>query len=202
MKSVQKSLQILSRASKFTTTPLSFSISSSASEPITAPKPTKQPQPDGLTQEDFTKINLILPYLCLLNHLDTATHLAITALLVNPHLESVSSTTRIRIPTLRPSQPCPLPHTLRKTDPKRHSRKWMVREGLKFLRAMLGANIVPRGGVRKWAYRGLLREDRIKEAVELNEALGWVGLGANDDESEGVKKVLALLDHMIFSCTD
>ncbi|KAM1789754.1 hypothetical protein ACFX12_033882 [Malus domestica] len=78
----------------------------------------------------------------------------------------------------------------------------MVREGLKFLRAMLGANIVPRGGVRKWAYRGLLRKDRIKEAVELNEALGWVGLGANDDESEGVKKVLALLDHMIFSCTD
>ncbi|KAM1029988.1 hypothetical protein ACFX13_034621 [Malus domestica] len=202
MKSVQKSLQILSRASKFTTTPLSFSISSSASEPITAPKPTKQPQPDSLTQEDFTKINLILPHLCLLNHLDTATHLAITALLVNPPLESVSSTTHIRIPTLRPSQPCPLPHTLRKTDPERHSRKGMVREGLKFQRAMLGANIMPGGGVRKWAYRGLLREARIKEAVELNEALGWVGLGANDDESEGVKKVLALLDHMIFSCTD
>ncbi|KAM1162348.1 hypothetical protein ACFX1X_001385 [Malus domestica] len=97
MKSVQKPLQIMSRASKFTTTPLSFFHLLLASEPITAPKPTKQPQPDGLTQEDFTKINLLLPLLCLLNHLDTATHLAITALLANPSPKSTLSPSDVKI---------------------------------------------------------------------------------------------------------
>ncbi|KAM1383823.1 hypothetical protein ACFX2F_036114 [Malus domestica] len=254
MKSVQKPLQILSRASKFTTTPLSFSISSSASESITAPKPTKQPQPEGLTQEDLTQINLLLPRLCLLNHLDTATHLAITALLANPPLESVSLSVLIHSFTSQPDLARPMslltrlrhnppshPHLtpiatmliasyFKKNRPREafkmfswlvrpgsqcvldervcevlvngFCRKGMVCEGLKVLRAMLGANIVPGGGVRKWVYRGLLREARIKEAVELNEALGCVRVGANGDESEGVKKVLALLDHMIFSCTD
>ncbi|KAM1094298.1 hypothetical protein ACFX2B_009195 [Malus domestica] len=251
---IKKPLQIIFCALKFTTTPLSFSIFSSASESITAPKPTKQPQPEGLTQEDLTKINLFLPRLCLLNHFDTATHLTITALIANPPLESVSLSVLIHSFTSQPDLARPMllltrlkhnlpshPHLMpiatmliasyfkknrsRKAfkmfswlvrprsqcvlDERVHEvlvngfcRKRMVCEGLKVLRAMLGANIVLRGDGRKWVYRGLLREARIKEAVELNEALGCVRVGANGDESEGVKKVLALLDHMIFSCTD
>ncbi|XP_004293884.1 PREDICTED: uncharacterized protein LOC101299936 [Fragaria vesca subsp. vesca] len=77
-------------------------------------------------------------------------------------------------------------------------RNGMVLEALNVLRAMLGVNIVPGCDLRKWVYRGLLREARIKEALELNKALDCVG----DGESEGFRKVLALLDHMIDSWTE
>ncbi|KAM2566203.1 hypothetical protein TB1_008739 [Malus domestica] len=255
---IRKPLQIISCASKFTTTPFSFSISSSTSESITAPKPTKQPQLEGLTQEDLTKINLFFLRICLLNHFDTTTHLAIIALLANPPLESVflsvSLSVLIHSFTSQPDLARPmllltrLRHNLHshthlmpiatmviasyfKKNRSREAfkmfswlvrlgsqcvldervcevlvngfcRKWMVCEGLKILKAMLGVNIVPGGDGGKWVYRGLLREARIKEAVELNEVLGCGRVGANGDESEGVKKVLALLDHMIFSCTN
>ncbi|KAM1066421.1 hypothetical protein ACFX2B_021598 [Malus domestica] len=78
------------------------------SESITAPKPTKQPQLEGLTQEDLTKINLLLRRLCLLNHLDTVTHLAITALLANLPLESVFLSVLIHSFTSQPDLARPM----------------------------------------------------------------------------------------------
>ncbi|KAI5332401.1 hypothetical protein PRUPE_4G119000 [Prunus persica] len=249
MKSVQKPLHILSLASKSTITPRTFSTSTSAIDSITAPKPTNQTQTQSLTQEEHTKINLLLPRLCLLNHLDTATHLTITALLTNPPLKSLSLSilihsftsqpdmarpmsllTRLRhnppshpyltpITTMfiasyfkknkpkealkmfnwlvRPGSPCVLDERVCEVLVNGFCKNGMVLEALKVLRAMLSTNIVPGCDLKKWVYKVLLREARIKEAVELNEALGCVGDREKGDESECVKKVLALLDHMI-----
>ncbi|KAM0965929.1 hypothetical protein ACFX2C_021758 [Malus domestica] len=83
------------------------------SESIIAPKPTKQPQLEGLTQEDLTKINLLLRRLCLLNHLD------ITALLANLPLESVFLSVLIHSFTSQPdlAQPMSLLNHLRHNPP-------------------------------------------------------------------------------------
>jgi pentatricopeptide repeat protein len=75
----------------------------------------------------------------------------------------------------------------------------MVLEALKVLRAMVGVNLVPGRDMGTWVYKGLLREARIKEALELNEALGLVKDVGGD---EAVKKVLGLLDHMIVLWTN
>lgn len=69
-------------------------------------------------------------------------------------------------------------------------RNGMVLEALKVLRAMAAANVEPRGGLRKLVYRGLLREARVREAMELNAALEF-------DCDEGRKKAFVLLDRMI-----
>lgn len=69
-------------------------------------------------------------------------------------------------------------------------RNGMVLEALKVLRAMATTNVVPRGGLRKLVYSGLLMEARINEAMELNEALEF-------DCDDGMKKVLELLDRLI-----
>ncbi|KAJ8545027.1 hypothetical protein K7X08_017610 [Anisodus acutangulus] len=47
----------------------------------------------------------------------------------------------------------------------------MVVEGLRVLRMMVFGNLKVGGEVRMWVYRSLLREARIKEAQEVNEAL-------------------------------
>ena len=75
----------------------------------------------------------------------------------------------------------------------------IVLEALKVLRTMVGVNLVPGRDLGTWVYRGLLREARIKEALELIEALGLVKDVVGD---EAVKKVLGLLDHMIVLWTD
>lgn len=79
----------------------------------------------------------------------------------------------------------------------------MVLEALKVVRAMVAANVVPCGDLRKRVYRGMLWEARIREAMELNEAVGWLGNGDENDEGDaGARKVLALLDHMIANWTE
>jgi hypothetical protein len=75
----------------------------------------------------------------------------------------------------------------------------MVLEALKVLRAMVGVNLVPGRELGTWVYRCLLREARIKEAMELNQALGLVKDVGGD---EAVKKVLVLLNDMISIWTD
>lgn len=75
-------------------------------------------------------------------------------------------------------------------------RNGMVLEALKVLRIMAAANAGrPRGRLRELVYRGLLREARIREALELNEALDC-------DCGEGMKKVLEVLDKMIENWTE
>ena len=75
----------------------------------------------------------------------------------------------------------------------------MVFEALRVLREMVGVNLVPGRDLGKWVYRGLLREARIREAMELNEALGLVWDVSGD---EAMKKVLGLLDHLIGNWTE
>ena len=76
-------------------------------------------------------------------------------------------------------------------------RNGFVFEALKVLRSMVGANMVPSCYLKEWVYRALLRKARIKEAMELNDALGY----ASADE-EGLKRTSGLLDHMIANWTD
>lgn len=72
----------------------------------------------------------------------------------------------------------------------------MVLEGLRVLRVMVSENLVVGDDVRMFIYKGLLREARIRDAVELNETLCCVyASGAGDGET--VKKVVDLLDCLI-----
>ncbi|PON47994.1 Pentatricopeptide repeat [Trema orientale] len=210
--------------------------------PSIAPFSSSSSKPVTLTQDELTKINLLLPRLCLSNHLNTATHLAVTALLTNPPPNSLSLSalldslasqpdmarpmsllTRLRHAPLSHRQVAPITATLVaayfKKGKAREALKvfnWMVRPGspweleekicgvlisgfcrngmvleaLKVLRAMAAANVEPRGELRELVYRGLLREARVREAMELNAALEF-------DCDEGRKKVLELLDRMI-----
>ncbi|KAH7544876.1 hypothetical protein FEM48_Zijuj01G0032400 [Ziziphus jujuba var. spinosa] len=85
MKALNRHLQLLVVPSKsniclgFQTLSVSF-LSSSA----------QQSTNQILTQEELTKINLLIPRLCLTNQLPTAIHLTNTALLTNPPLKSIS----------------------------------------------------------------------------------------------------------------
>lgn len=71
-------------------------------------------------------------------------------------------------------------------------RNEFVLEALKVLRAMVGADMAPAADSRNRVYRALLREARIGEAKELDAALRCGGNG-----SEGIRKVVDLLDRMI-----
>ncbi|XP_059440109.1 pentatricopeptide repeat-containing protein At4g11690-like [Corylus avellana] len=230
-------------------TPIAPLSSSSSSEASPASKPITN---SSLTQEELTKINLLLlPRLCLSNHLPTAIHLTSTVLLTNPPPKSLSLSILVDSLTSQPDMSLPMSLlTHLKHNPAAHSHlihittmliasyfkkykpkealkvfNWMVRPGspcvldekvcgilvygfckqgmvleaLKVLRAMLGVNLVPGRDLGTWVYRGLLREARIKEALELNEALGLVKDVGGD---EAVKKALGLLDHMIALWTD
>ncbi|XP_060962329.1 pentatricopeptide repeat-containing protein At5g64320, mitochondrial-like, partial [Cannabis sativa] len=52
--------------------------------------PADSPSSSSSSSKPVTEINLLLPRLCLSNQLNTATHLAITALLTNPPLDAIS----------------------------------------------------------------------------------------------------------------
>ncbi|KAF4391409.1 hypothetical protein F8388_008020 [Cannabis sativa] len=214
--------------------PLFPSSSSSSLKPVTD-------QHTLLTQDELTEINLLLPRLCLSNQLNTATHLAITALLTNPPLDAISLSalldslasqsdmampmsllTRLKHSPMSQHHVAPINNMLvaayfRKGKPKEALKvfNWMVRSGspfkleekfcgilvdgfcrsgmvleaLKVLSAMVAADICPHGELRKVVYRGLLREARIRGAMELNKALYC--------DCEGMKKALDLLDTMI-----
>ncbi|KAB1221573.1 hypothetical protein CJ030_MR2G027114 [Morella rubra] len=100
---------------------------------------------------------------------------------------------------VRPDSPCVLDEKVCGILVCGFCRNGMVLEALKVLRSMVAVNLVPGRVLRKWVYRGLLREARIKEAVELNEALVWVEDGSGD---ETVKKVVELFEQMIAVWTD
>ncbi|KAL4614363.1 hypothetical protein ACB092_07G049100 [Castanea dentata] len=228
------------------------SSSTEPSNPSTATTTATTTANASLTQEQFTKINLLLPRLCLSNHLSTAIHLTTTALLTNPppkslsfsilihslisqpnmalsmslltflkHNPKISQTHLSDLTTMliasyfkhhkareafkvfnwmvRPGSPCVLDLKVCGILVNGFCRKGMVFEALKVLRGMVGVNLVPGRDLGKWVYRGLLREARIREAMELNEALGLV-LDVSGDEA--MKKVLGLLDHIIGNWTE
>lgn len=72
----------------------------------------------------------------------------------------------------------------------------MVLESLRVLRVMAGENLVIGDEIRMCVYRGLLREARVLEALELNAALGNCTLGS-DGGTSGLEKVVHLLEKMI-----
>jgi pentatricopeptide repeat protein len=100
---------------------------------------------------------------------------------------------------VRPGSPCVLDEKVCGILVCGFCKQGMVLEALKVLRAMVGVNLVPGRELGTWVYRRLLREARIKEAMELNQALGLVKYVGGD---EAVKKVLVLLDDMIAIWTD
>ncbi|KAF4378819.1 hypothetical protein F8388_006270 [Cannabis sativa] len=113
---------------------------------------------DDLINDVITEINLLLPRLCLSNQLNTATHLAITALLTNAPLDAISLSalldslasqsdiampmsllTRLRRSPMSQQHVAPINNTLvaayfRKGQPKEAIKvfNWMVRSGSPF----------------------------------------------------------------------
>ncbi|XP_050234875.1 uncharacterized protein LOC126683089 [Mercurialis annua] len=75
-----------------------------------------------LTNQELTKINLLIPRLCLSDNLTTATHLTTTALLTNPPHSSISLSILVHSLTSQPdmTQPMSLLTTLRHS-PQAHN---------------------------------------------------------------------------------
>ncbi|PIN11774.1 hypothetical protein CDL12_15621 [Handroanthus impetiginosus] len=72
----------------------------------------------------------------------------------------------------------------------------MILDALRVLRVMSSENLVVGSGVRNWVYRGLLRDARVGEALELKAALDSCTLGS-DDGAFCRSEVVDLLDRMI-----
>lgn len=72
----------------------------------------------------------------------------------------------------------------------------MILESLRVLRVMASENLVIGDEIRLCVYKGLLMEARVREALELNAALGRCTLGS-DGGTSGSEEVMDLLDKMI-----
>nr|XP_009772607.1 PREDICTED: uncharacterized protein LOC104222965 isoform X1 [Nicotiana sylvestris]XP_016509262.1 PREDICTED: uncharacterized protein LOC107826749 [Nicotiana tabacum] len=92
----------------------------------------------------------------------------------------------------RPDFPCVVDYGLCALFVNGFCKNGMVVEGLKVLRMMVVGNLKVGDEVRMCVYRSLLREARIKEAQELNEALKCAENG-----DKGNEEVVALLDSVI-----
>lgn len=79
-----------------------------------------------------------------------------------------------------------------------YCRNGISLEALKVARAMVESNCMPQCDLRRCVYKSLLREARLREAKELDWALGYIEI----DRVEGLKKALELLDQMISNWTD
>ncbi|KAI4332087.1 hypothetical protein L6164_017024 [Bauhinia variegata] len=200
-----------------------------------------------LTEEELTKINLLIPRLCDSNQLATAVRLTSTALLANPALKSLSISLLIDslasqpdmtqtmsllthlkytpnshpyIRTIcvmlissyfkkykykealkffnwmaRPDSPCAPDEKIYAILINGFCKKGFLFEALKVLRSMVVANMVPSGDSKEWVYRGLLKEARIKEAVQIKDALSC-------EDDEGLKRVSYILEQMITQWID
>ncbi|MED6160833.1 hypothetical protein PIB30_054980 [Stylosanthes scabra] len=103
----------------------------------------------------------------------------------------------------RPDSPSPPTRQVYEVVIEGLCRNGFVFEGLSAARDMvLAGEFVAAccGGLREWLYRGMLKEARVEDAVELNDAiLGFekcAGSGS-DDEEEAKEKVLAVLERVI-----
>ncbi|KAL0429664.1 UNVERIFIED_CONTAM: hypothetical protein Sradi_0592400 [Sesamum radiatum] len=77
----------------------------------------------------------------------------------------------------------------------------MILDALRVLRLMVSENLVVGNDVGMWVYRGLLREARVREALELNATFDCCAVGS-DGGAFGSKEVVDLLDRMIASWVD
>ncbi|MCD7453590.1 hypothetical protein HAX54_021533 [Datura stramonium] len=92
----------------------------------------------------------------------------------------------------RPDFPCLVDYGLCALLVNGFCKNDMAVEGLKVLRMMVFGNLKVGGEVRMWVYRSLLREARIREAQELNEAFKCAENG-----DKGNEEVAALLDREV-----
>lgn len=80
-------------------------------------------------------------------------------------------------------------------------KKGMILDSLRVLRLMASENLVIGSEIRMWVYNGLLREARVREALEVNAALDC-GTRGSDGGAFNSKEVVDLLDRMIANWTD
>ncbi|KAL6494425.1 hypothetical protein OROGR_031225 [Orobanche gracilis] len=80
-------------------------------------------------------------------------------------------------------------------------RNWMILDALRVLRVMASGDLMIGSEIRMWVYRGLLREARVKEALDLNAALGC-GTLRSDGGILDSKEVVGLLERMIAEWVD
>ncbi|XP_044508290.1 pentatricopeptide repeat-containing protein At4g20090-like [Mangifera indica] len=157
-----------------------------------------------LTHSLTSQPDLVLPMALLtkLKHTPQAhSHLTLIAtLLVSSYLRRGRPKDALKVYNwmLRPGSPCKVERVVYQVLVDGLCRSGLVVEGLRVLRGILGMNLVVRSGLRKRVFRSLLREARIKEAKELDEAL----LCVENGEIEGLEKVLALLDRIIANWTE
>ncbi|XP_020976611.1 uncharacterized protein LOC107639096 [Arachis ipaensis] len=101
----------------------------------------------------------------------------------------------------RPDSPSPPTRQVYEVVVEGLCRNGFVFEGLSAARDMVvaGEGVASScGGLREWIYRGMLKEARVEDAVELNDAiLGFEKCGGSDDEEESKERVLAVLERVI-----
>ncbi|KAL0397211.1 UNVERIFIED_CONTAM: hypothetical protein Scaly_0169500 [Sesamum calycinum] len=151
----------------------------------------------GLTEEEVKQINAVVPRLCSSNHLKEAIQLIAAAVsTANPPLNALPLSILINRLALEPD----LTHHMHLLN----ALKFNPNTGNPFVlipiakMLMASENLVVGNDVRMCVYRGLLREARVREALELNAALDDCALGS-DGGAFGSKEVVDLLDRMIAS---
>ncbi|KAJ6393334.1 hypothetical protein OIU77_022741 [Salix suchowensis] len=95
---------------------------------------------------------------------------------------------------LRPGSPCKVEKIVYCVLVNGLCETGWVLEGLKVLKDMVSVGFLPVGRLKERVYRSLLREARVREAVELDKALCDC---FEDVSGDGVKKVIDLLDSLI-----
>ncbi|KAF9594681.1 hypothetical protein IFM89_034364 [Coptis chinensis] len=100
---------------------------------------------------------------------------------------------------LRPDTNCVVDEMLYGIVVRGLCRGFRTVEALMVVKRMVEGGVVVGSELRSWVYRSLLREARIKEALELNEVLGCDLV--SDGGGDNLKRVIALLDQMINNWT-
>lgn len=95
---------------------------------------------------------------------------------------------------LRPGSPCKVEKIVYCVLVNGLCETGWVLEGLKVLKDMVSVGFLPVGRLKERVYRSLLREARVREAVELDKALCDC---FEDVSGDGGKKVFDLLDSLI-----
>ncbi|KAF5199362.1 hypothetical protein FRX31_011046 [Thalictrum thalictroides] len=99
----------------------------------------------------------------------------------------------------RPDSPCEVDVMLYRIVVKGLCRNYMTVEALRVVKKMVEDKVEVGSDLRDWVYRSLLREARIMEANELNEALNCDLVNGGDED---LQKVLGLLEQMINNWTE
>lgn len=98
---------------------------------------------------------------------------------------------------LRPDSPCVLDESTYIGVALGFCRNGWTLEALKAVRRMVGEEMAPGEDLREWVFKSLLREARVREAMELDAALDCIG-----KEGNGFGGVAAMIDGMVAGWRD